>query len=71
MQIVAPRSIIAWAKSPGRAFGVRLSASALISDFAAGSGVVTANRRATTRSILPSTGVAGRPKAIAAMAAAV
>ena len=38
---------------------------------AAGSGFFTANSRATTRSMLPSTGVAGAPKAMAAIAAAV
>ena len=43
----------------------------LISAFAAGSGVVTANTRAITRSILPSIGVAFWPKAMAAIAAAV
>ncbi len=58
VQSVAPRSIIACAKSPGLCFGVRLFAKALISAFASGKGVVTAKSRATTRSILPSTGVA-------------
>ena len=58
-------------RMPARSAGVRVSASALISAFASGSGVVTAKSRATTRSILPSTAVARFPKAIAAMAAAV
>jgi hypothetical protein len=38
---------------------------------ARGSGSVTRNKRATTRSTLPSMTVARRPKAMAAMAAAV
>ena len=62
---------MAWAKSPGLVRGVSVPASDLIFVFASGSGLVTANRRATTRSILPSTGVARSLKAIAAMAAAV
>ena len=71
VQIVAPKSIIAWAKSPARVSGVSASASALISVLAVGSGVARAKSRATTRSILPSTGVARLPKAMAATAAAV
>jgi hypothetical protein len=62
---------MACAKSPDRCSGVNVAASALISALAWGSGVATANSRATTRSILPSTGVARLPKAIAAIAAAV
>jgi len=46
-------------------------ARAAITDFARGSSSSIANSRATTRSILPSTGMTRRPKAIAAMAAAV
>ena len=69
--MAAPRSIIAWAKSPGRLAGVRVAARRRNSLLAAGSGWRTANSRATTRSMLPSTGVAGSPKAIAAIAAAV
>jgi hypothetical protein len=38
---------------------------------ASGSGVATAKRRAITRSTLPSTTLAGRSKAMAAIAAAV
>ena len=68
---LAPRSISAWAKSPARRAGVSVAASRLISGLAAGSGVATANSRATTRSMLPSTGVARAPKAMAAIAAAV
>ena len=51
--------------------GVNVPASRLISSLAPGSGFLTANRRAITRSMLPSTGVARAPKAIAAIAAAV
>ncbi len=51
--------------------GVRVAANRLISGLALGSGVFTAKRRDVTRSILPSTGVAFSPNAIAAMAAAV
>ena len=59
VQIVAPRSIIACAKSPARRGGNSSRASREISGLAAGSGVVTAKSRAITRSILPSTGLAG------------
>ena len=38
-QIMAPRSIIACAKSPGRSTGTMAAALALISDFPADSGV--------------------------------
>ena len=71
VQMVAPRSIIACAKSPGRSFGTSLSSQARISVLASGSGVRMANRRAITRSTLPSTTAAGLSKAIAAIAAAV
>jgi len=71
VQSVAPRSIIACAKSPARRSGVSVAASRFSSGLAAGSGVSMANSRATTRSILPSTGLALRSKAMAAMAAAV
>ena len=71
VQIVAPRSITAWAWSPGRRSGVRAAAWARSAGRAAGSGVCTAWRRAITRSTLPSTTTAGRPKAMAATAAAV
>jgi purine nucleosidase len=68
---VAPRSISAWAQSPGRSPVTRPSARRRSSGRAAGRGVSTANSRAMTRSTLPSTTLAGRPKAIAATAAAV
>ena len=42
VQIVAPRSIIAWAKSPARRAGASSAASRCNSGFAAGSGVSTA-----------------------------
>jgi hypothetical protein len=71
VQTVAPRSIIAWAWSPGRTAGVSVAASARSRGFAAGSGVATQKSRATTRSTLPSTTTAGRSNAIAATAAAV
>ena len=71
MQIVAPRSIIAWAKSPARFSGVSVAARRRISGLLPGSGWVTAKSRVTTRSILPSTAVALRSKAMAAIAAAV
>ena len=44
VQIVAPRSIIAWAWSPGRSAGVRRAASAVSPGLAAGSGVSTATK---------------------------
>ena len=47
------------------------AATARISGFAAGSGVAIAASRVATRSTLPSTASAGRPKAIAAIAPAV
>ena len=71
VQIVAPRSIIACAKSPGRSAGVISAVRSRISALAAGRGVSMANSRATTRSTLPSTTASGRSKAIAAIAAAV
>ena len=55
VQIVAPRSIIAWAKSPARCAGTSAAASARRRGLAAGSGSRTAKSRATTRSTLPST----------------
>lgn len=42
VQIVAPRSIIAWAKSPGRSAGVSSATFCFIAGFAAGSGVAIA-----------------------------
>ena len=71
VQMVAPRSIRAWAQSPDRASRAKVCARRLISLLAAGSGFLTANSRAITRSMLPSTGTTGAPKAIAAIAAAV
>ena len=62
---------MACAKSPARAAGVICVAKALIAGFAAGSGASTWNSLAVTRSMFPSTGVACRPNAIAAIAAAV
>ena len=56
VQIVAPRSIMACAKSPARRCGVSVAASARISGLAPGSSSSTAKSRAITRSILPSTG---------------
>src|SRR6185503_1788408 len=58
-QIVAPRSIIACAKSPERLAGNSDDASRLIAGLAPGDSCSTANSRAKTRSILPSTGTAG------------
>ena len=71
VQIVAPRSIIACAKSPGRDCGTSRSTTSWIAGFASGSGVSIARSRVITRSTLPSTTAAGRSKAIAAIAAAV
>ncbi len=71
VQMVAPRSISACAKSPARRGGSSDAASALMRGFAAGNSSSTANSRVTTRSTLPSTGTAGASKAIAAIAAAV
>ena len=69
--MVAPRSIIAWVKSPGLTSGTSISAKRRMSGFAAGSGASTANSRAITRSMLPSIATARLSKAIAAIAAAV
>ena len=75
VHIVAPRSIMACAMSPGRLFAASASTSSaaqvLTSAFNLGSGVVSAKSRVSTRSILPSTGAACWLKAIAAIAAAV
>ncbi|MNT09440.1 hypothetical protein D3C72_1442230 [compost metagenome] len=71
VQIVAPISIMACAKSPGLSAGVISPMRARISVLAAGRGVSIANNREITRSTLPSTTAAGSPKAIAAMAAEV
>ncbi len=71
VQMVAPRSISAWAKSPARAGGISVAVRRRISAFAAGNSSSTANSRATTRSILPSTGAARASNAMAAIAAAV
>ena len=62
VQMVAPRSISACAKSPARFAGTRPSASRRICAFAAGSSSSTAKSLATTRSTLPSTAAAGRRK---------
>jgi len=59
VQMVAPRSISACAKSPERAGGSNDAASALMRGFAAGSSSSTAQSLVTTRSTLPSTGTAG------------
>ena len=75
VQIVAPRSNSAWAKSPGRAraAGCSMKARARLArrDRAAGSGSRMSKSRAATRSTLPSTGTVGRSKAMAATAAEV
>ena len=71
VQIVAPRSMVACAKSPGRPRGTSAAVSRRISGRAAGIGVSTAWSRVITRSTLPSTTVATSPNAIAATAAAV
>jgi hypothetical protein len=71
-QITAPRSMVAWAQSPGRTSEAMTPARRRNSGLASGSGVSTANRRETTRSTLPSTTTAaGWSKAMAATAAAV
>jgi hypothetical protein len=85
VQIEAPRSISACALSPARDFSSparalsspardvpsSIAANCWISGFACGSGASTANKRDTTRSILPSTGMVRWSNAIAAIAAAV
>ena len=71
LHTVAPRSISAWAKSPARWRGVRRCATSAISGLAAGNGVSIRWSRDITRSMFPSTGVAGWSNAIAAIAAAV
>ena len=63
--------IRAWAKSPACLAGASCSAIAFRRGFEAGSGSSTHMRRDRTRSMLPSTGAALRPKAIEEMAAAV
>ena len=68
---VAPKSISACAQSPGRSSVTNSPANRLSSGLAAGTGVSTANRRAMTRSTLPSTTLAARSKAMEATAAAV
>jgi hypothetical protein len=70
-QTVAPRSIRACAKSPGRSGGTSSSVAALMAGLDAGNGSVMARSREMTRSTLPSTAAAGRLKAMAAIAAAV
>ena len=57
--MVAPRSITACAKSPGRSRRHQIERQARISGFAFGSGSSTMKRRDTTRSTLPSTAAAG------------
>lgn len=77
MQTVAPRSISACAWSPGRACGAKHAAkrrsSALRRDAGEPVSQPSAKRRATTRSMFPSTGAADppRPKPMARTAAAV
>ena len=71
VQIVAPRSIIACAKSPARASGTSVCASAADLRLGGRQSRSIANSRATTRSTLPSTATARRSNAIAAIAAAV
>lgn len=71
VQIVAPKSIIACAKSPALTFGASMVAMALMSGLDAGNGLVIAHSLESTRSMFPSTGAACLPKAIDAMAAAV
>jgi hypothetical protein len=71
VQIVAPRSIIACAKSPGRSLGVSSVTLRFIAGLEPGSGASMANSREITRSTLPSITAACRSKAIAATAAEV
>ena len=58
VQMVAPRSISACAKSPGRSAGTSASVSAPDRGLRLGSGSSIAKSRATTRSTLPSTAAA-------------
>ena len=71
VQMVAPRSIIACAKSPARLTGVFTAVRSRIEARAWGRGVPISYSRETTRSTLPSTTTADCPNAIAATAAAV
>jgi hypothetical protein len=78
VQIDAPRSIRACALSPARDAAspapehpISVAANFWMRGLAFGGGSSTANSRDTTRSILPSTGMVRRSKAIAAIAAAV
>ncbi|MNL47317.1 hypothetical protein D3C87_1700990 [compost metagenome] len=69
VQIVAPRSIIACAKSPGRSGGVSSATFAFMAGFEPGRGASIAKRREMTRSTLPSITAACRLNAMAATAA--
>ena len=75
VQIVAPRSNSACAKSDARARAAGSApsrcAAATITGLPTGSATSIAFSRDTTRSTLPSTGSTGTPNAIAASAAAV
>ena len=72
-QSVAPSSIIAWLKSPGRPGSIHRAARSATSAASRGSFAwpSSAASRATTRMTLPSTTALGSPKAIEATAAAV
>ena len=71
VQMVAPRSISACAKSPARSAGTMHAVRRRISALAAGNSCSSAKSLATTRSTLPSTAAAGASNAMAAIAAAV
>ena len=72
VQMVAPRSISAWAKSPARSLGHHCASAARGSAAWRRARASRWHRaRAITRSTLPSTAAARRPKAMAAMAPAV
>jgi conjugal transfer ATP-binding protein TraC len=71
VQMVAPRSISAWAQSPGRSSVTSSPARRFSSGLLSGIGASTANSRDMTRSTLPSTTLVSRSKAMALTAAAV
>ena len=70
---MAPRSIMAWLKSPGAPAGITASRAPRIRRLVSGFVMSPASpvRRATTRSTFPSTAGTGSPKAMEATAPAV
>lgn len=69
VQMVEPKSIRAWAKSPGRWLVKSGAVMVFMARLAFGRGSVIRHRRVIMRSMLPSTTVAGLLKAMVRMAA--